>query len=306
MIYIAGRPHVLRLVDRPLQNVEATGIHTDVVEGMEKSLKRDVQREVRQSQGKILLHDELEESPGSYKITPLYETVSEDDIQTPRDVFELMIGEGYKVDYARIAITDEQTPLPLALDQLVHRVEAGYRDAGDLIFNCQMGRGRTTTGMVAACLISTVASRDVTRDAAKTDDESSLMYDRDDGYEEAAYLNGEYKTILRLVGILSHGKIAKAICDSAIDNVDNVQNLRTTIFDYKIKVDALGETSSPKYRQLFDISCNYLYRYGALIVLANYLIERRGLRLEAKDLSFPQWLQEHREITNLLSRRSLE
>lgn len=97
VIYIAGRPHVLRLVDRPLQNVEATGISTDVVEAMEKALKRDVQLEVRQLQGKLLLHDELEESPGSYKITPLFETVSEDDIMTPRDVFELMIAEGYHV-----------------------------------------------------------------------------------------------------------------------------------------------------------------------------------------------------------------
>lgn len=123
MLYIAGRPHVLRLVDRPLQNVEATGITTDVCEAMERGLKRDVQREVRENKGKILLHDELEESPGNYKITPLYETVSEDDIMTPRDVFELMMDEGYKVweafnldlfslintwldqvDYARVAI----------------------------------------------------------------------------------------------------------------------------------------------------------------------------------------------------------
>jgi Inositol hexakisphosphate len=97
VVYIAGRPHVLRLVDRPLQNVEATGISTDVVESMEIALKRDVQQELRRAQGKILLHDELEESPGKYQITPLYETVSEDDIMTPRDVFEFMVAEGYRV-----------------------------------------------------------------------------------------------------------------------------------------------------------------------------------------------------------------
>lgn len=105
MIYIAGRPHVLRIVDRPLQNVEATGITTDVVEGMEISLKRDVQKELRRGGGSILLHDEIEESPNNYKITPLFETVSEDDIMTPRDVFDLMIAEGYKVrsEYHRIS-----------------------------------------------------------------------------------------------------------------------------------------------------------------------------------------------------------
>ena len=66
---------------------------------MEITLKRDVQQELRRAQGKILLHDELEESPGKYKITPLYEIVSEDDIMTPRDVFELMVGEGYKASF---------------------------------------------------------------------------------------------------------------------------------------------------------------------------------------------------------------
>lgn len=34
--------------------------------------------------------------------------------------------------------TDEQAPLPDALDQLVHRVEAGLKVAGDFVFNCQM------------------------------------------------------------------------------------------------------------------------------------------------------------------------
>lgn len=42
---------------------------------------------------------------------------------------------------------------------------------------------------------------------------------------------GEYKTILRLVGILSHGKIAKRLCDAAIDGVDSVQNLRKAVFE---------------------------------------------------------------------------
>jgi len=161
--------------------------------------------------------------------------------------------------------------------------------------------------MVAACLISTVASRDVTLDPIddEQNDTASSTYDRFDGYEETAYLNGEYKTILRLVGILSHGKIAKRLCDRAIDSVDSVQNLRKAIFDYKVKVDAL-DSSSAKYRQLFDIACNYLYRYGALIVLANYLIEKRKLQLGTQDQSFPAWLQEHREINTLLARRSLE
>ena len=45
------------------------------------------------------------------------------------------------------------------------------------------------------------------------------------------YYLGDYNTILRLVGILSYGKIAKRLCDRAIDNVDSVQNLRKAVYE---------------------------------------------------------------------------
>ena len=47
--------------------------------------------------GRILLHDEIEERPNVFSIVPIWENVSEEDIMTPRDVFELMTKEGYKV-----------------------------------------------------------------------------------------------------------------------------------------------------------------------------------------------------------------
>lgn len=62
----------------------ATGITTDVVEQMEKNLKRDVQREVYLDNGRILLHDEVEDAPGQFTITPQWESVSVGDIMTPR------------------------------------------------------------------------------------------------------------------------------------------------------------------------------------------------------------------------------
>ncbi|KAI0052293.1 hypothetical protein FA95DRAFT_1553613 [Auriscalpium vulgare] len=305
VIYIAGRPHVLRLVDRPLENVEATGITTNAVEAMEENFKRDVLREVRAGDGRILLHDEVEERPNVFTIVPLWETVSEADIMTPRDVFNLVAKEGYKVDYGRVAITDEQAPLPGALSQLLDRVTTSYEKAGDFVFNCQMGRGRTTTGMVSACLIATAMNWQESEDGELIKPETALEdYDSIDGpSEEEAYLQGEYKIILQLVGVLSHGKLAKRLADGAIDQMQDVQNLRKAIYDNKLKVEAC-EKGSAKHRKLFSLAANYLYRYGALIVFANFLIETR--RGEAKDIMFPEWLAAHREIAKLLGRRSLD
>jgi hypothetical protein len=72
-------------------------VTTAMVERMEENLKRDVVREVRASHGRILLHDEVEERPGVFSIIPIWEDVSEEDIMTPRNIFELMVKEGYHV-----------------------------------------------------------------------------------------------------------------------------------------------------------------------------------------------------------------
>lgn len=64
---------------------------------MEETFKKDVLRELRQGDGRILLHDEVEERPGVFSLVPIWEEVSEDDIMTPRNVYELMTKEGYHV-----------------------------------------------------------------------------------------------------------------------------------------------------------------------------------------------------------------
>lgn len=86
VLYVNGRPHVLRLADQPLTNVEATGVTTDVVERMEVALKADVLAEAKSRQGRVLLHDEVEVKPGNFDIIPVWETVQEGDVLTPREV----------------------------------------------------------------------------------------------------------------------------------------------------------------------------------------------------------------------------
>jgi hypothetical protein len=95
-----------------------------------------------------------------------------------------MKDEGYLVDYARLPgkimhdslktamanvdlfnlyvdiVTDEQAPIPGVFSRLEQRVTRALKSipeqdlAAHLVFNCQMGRGRTTTGMVAAMLVA--------------------------------------------------------------------------------------------------------------------------------------------------------
>jgi hypothetical protein len=110
--------------------------------------------------------------------------------------------------------------------------------------------------MVTACLIATTdawAGQEGQADPP-VEDVQEEFYDSLDGpSEEEAYMQGkffphlplrwgrdqlvsvptgEYKLILQLVGVLSHGKVAKKLADRAIDLMEDVQNLRKAIYPY--------------------------------------------------------------------------
>lgn len=82
----------------------ATGVTTAVVESMEDNFKKDVLREAHNGGGRILLHDEVEERPGVVSIVPIWEVVEEKDIMTPRDVFDLIVAQGYRVCFSSLLV----------------------------------------------------------------------------------------------------------------------------------------------------------------------------------------------------------
>ncbi|GAA6059315.1 hypothetical protein JCM10212_005895 [Sporobolomyces blumeae] len=319
VLYIRSRPHVLRLFNQPLENVVTTGVTTATVEAMEQELKRDLLREREKTGGKVLLHDEIEEN-GTFTVTAMWEHVEPEDILTPREVFGLMQSEGLLVDYDRLPVTDEQSPIPGVFSRIEQRVSAALSKPGKagLTMNCQMGRGRTTTGMVACALVYNILfARSTAFDMAASfiaPDHGSSW----DGREADPYLNGEYKIVLQLIGVLRNGKLAKKLTDRAIDNMEAVQNLRTAIYSFKLRVEA-AESGSKKREKLFEQALNYLYRYATLIVFANFLLDKASFIEDESDTEseadadksqpyqpFEEYLAARPEIKRILSRRTLD
>ena len=72
-------------------------------------------------------------------------------------------------------------------------------------------------------------------------------------------LNGEYRIILRLVGVLSQGKLAKLLVDEAVDRMDQVQNLRVACYDARLRAEN-APVGSAKRRHLSTVFNNYLAR----------------------------------------------
>ncbi|KAI8918923.1 inositol hexakisphosphate-domain-containing protein [Entophlyctis helioformis] len=285
VIYVNGKPYVLRLLQDPLKNLEATGITRERVELMENQMKKEILEDMGRYGGRLLLHEERVEGSG-FVIVPVWETVRAEDIETPGDVYASIQQEGYRVDYMRVPITDEQAPIPDVFDQLVERLLCIGVD-GDALFNCQMGRGRTTTGIVTTCLMQMIvghaslpanhayllADEDGDHHAGMGGDGPHVHSGRDSEADlHAQYKAGEYKIVMQLLSVLQYGKLAKALTDRAIDMADHMQNLRTAIYDNRLRVLA-ADVGSRKYTVLHEVVLNYLIRYVYLIVFADYLIE---------------------------------
>lgn len=102
VLYLNGKPYVLRVFQNPVKNIETTGIVRERVEMMESRMKQDALNELRQYGGRILLHEEEAGKSGGFEVVPVWETIKEEDVETPFEVYESIMKEGYKVEYLRI------------------------------------------------------------------------------------------------------------------------------------------------------------------------------------------------------------
>lgn len=132
VVYINGRPFVLRDVERPFSNLEYTGINRERVEQMEARLKEDILNEAARYGNKILVTDELPDG----QMVDQWESVSCNSVKTPLEVYQELQVEGYLVDYERVPVTDEKSPKEQDFDILVHKISQADVNT-EIIFNCQ-------------------------------------------------------------------------------------------------------------------------------------------------------------------------
>jgi len=155
VIYINGRTLTLRDVNHKGMNLENPGASGADAEALEKRLKDELIANARRDdQGRLLIETYKEAGFDKEKNEPILEKVmlpvNESDIKTTREVFDGIAREyrekGITVDFNRVPISDEKKPEDKDIDQLIGQFRA-VDDSTEVVFNCQAGRGRTTTGM---------------------------------------------------------------------------------------------------------------------------------------------------------------
>lgn len=144
-LYIDGQPYSLRTKENPCSNTKNPSFEGSEVEDLERQLKADVLEEAKLNGGKILLH----QSDVYPNVAPIWVEINDSNVKTVREVFDDLKSEGFSVDYRRVPISDEEAAEVKDFDALREFVGWAKSDQ-NLVFNCQAGKGRTTTGMMIA------------------------------------------------------------------------------------------------------------------------------------------------------------
>ena len=311
VLYINGRPFVVREADKPFANLEYTGIDRYRVEEMEARLKQDVLEEAKNYSNQILVADEDDQ----FQVLEHWEPVSEADVQTPLEVYEELASEsGFDVDYLRVPITDEKAPKDDDFETLIKRCWQPPLSAA-LVFNCQMGRGRTTTGTVIGSLLYLRSRLEDLALPLKPQDGFPEWFSSGDEvvpdvvlsprgniplHSEEELKAGKYGTIRSLLRVLEHGKKGKRVLDVTLDACSAMQNLREAIAGYRKRI--FTEANDMQRQSLLQVCIEYLERYFVLIAFTAYLNSPGFSPGRPNHISFSAWTAARPELRSILER----
>ncbi|EPY20257.1 metal ion binding protein [Strigomonas culicis] len=300
LLYIGDKPCVFRDLSAPYVNVELTGIHTRKIELVEEQLREDILKEAGQYDGRFLIHDEG--SPG--ELVGAWETANTDTIKTIRQVYDELAADGVRCLMIRQPVTDEQSPdigdFDGLLQALLPRITSHRATTESLsfVFNCQMGRGRTTTGMVICCMLIGLVLPGYY-------DELHAIYDPLYKETDTELGRGEYTIITQLKRVLAQGRATKYKVDLVLEACSDMQNLRTAIEVLAIASQSPDATEASRARSHHS-GVHYLVRYFNLIVFAVYLEEEFDMVKKRMRRTFTSFMASHPELVTLSATAALK
>ncbi|KAG9146991.1 hypothetical protein Leryth_005245 [Lithospermum erythrorhizon] len=316
VVYINGKPFVLREVERPYKNMrEYSGIDQERLESMEARLKNDILREADLYKGAIMVIHETDDG----KIFDGWEHVTPDTVQTPLEVFNSLKADGFPVKYARVPITDGKAPKSSVFDMLASNIVSAPSDAA-FVFNCQMGIGRTTTGTVIACLLKLridygrpiIVLRDDllhgeynsgTSDGEENEnhDSSSMTISSNVNPEKDpshAFGINDILLLWKITRLFDNGVDCRVALDSIIDRCSALQNIRQAVLQYR-KIFNQQHVEPRERRVALNRGAEYLERYFRLIAFAAYLGSEAfdGICGQGPSrMTFKDWLHRRPEV----------
>jgi len=316
VVYLNGQSFTPRLCDRMNENMEFPGATEADINWLQDcfvgALKDKVEtarndRYTPEEEKGIIRYyrDTYAEHPEDRKNIEYSVHMDNDEcLVTLSGMYEQLRQLNFNLSYARMPIVDEKAPSEESFDNLVRELKDLDPDTA-CVFNCQMGKGRTTTGMIIATLVKDILhgqSGDrsyppLTVDRAEFPDEEEAL--------EEEHRLGNYNVIEQIYKYIPEAKEGKAHLDHVIDlcgtpkeGGTGLQNLRECIQWTEEKFNFEPKLKKPFWKQM---SVNFIERYCYLIVFTTYLKERAPRSL---DISFVLWLDIRAEIREIIYKGS--
>merc|ERR1712213_119553 len=236
------------------------------------------------------------------------------EVMTLTSIYSGLKEKNEKVNAIRIPLNQETAPAEECFDQITALLK-NTSASTPIVFNCQAGISRTTTGMVIASLVKEfqLASElnhmkgivpDDILEALKKKKLGLPGIDIEAPVEKNAMMAGEFEVILELLaayGEGDQGKIAKAQVDKLIDLAapppkgTGVQNIRECIIESKMAFDV----SADEWQMyLKNKIMNNIERYFYLIVFAMYVREAGPKEFPQ---TFKEWMDQHGSLRDMIA-----
>merc|ERR1719427_1262726 len=231
-------------------------------------------------------------------------------VTTLNEIYAQLKEKVPKLEALRIPMNQEKAPAEENFDQIVALLKETSA-ACPVVFNCQAGISRTTTGIVIAGILKELQlTRELDRmrgivpddilDALKKKKLGLPGIDIEVQEDRNAMQMGEFEVIKELLAAFSEAKVAKAQVDKLIDLAappprgTGVENIRECIIESKMTFDV----SSDDWQAYLKAKImNNIQRYFYLIVFAMYI---REVGPKGFPQTFKQYMDDHSGLRTMI------
>jgi len=312
VVYMNGQSFTPRLRENMNENMEFPGATGEYIEWLQNSFAKTIKEQVekdkvdpfvkREERGKVKYYrDTYAEHPEDREnIEYCVQMEGEDALLTLTELYDSMKSLGFDLSYFRLPIVDEKAPRDIDFDDALNAMRQTDPDSA-CIFNCQMGKGRTTTGMILACLLKDMLFGDRDKKYFKNDKVTTEEFPDEDEYLEERAKRGQYQILDNVSKYIPGVDEAKAHIDHIIDLCGvppagtGLQNLRECILWTQTKHDFEPKRKRPFWKQM---SKNFIERYVYLVVFTTYV---KAFSHRDFDKSFTHWMDERAELREVIN-----
>jgi len=310
LVYVNGQPYAPRDPENPHANLNIK-MTVDEIQILDRHLAKILKkRQAESGNNTIKIHKDEEFAENPMDRIDIEDTITVENIKDLDTVYDYC-REQCKVDLVVVRIPSREDQMPVESMDIIIDALKDEQASTPCIFNCQMGKGRTTLGMMVASLIKEISITAELRrmeeinliHPATVKDLLHTKFERLPGgtqEEDDPFSKGEFEVIKELCSAIPSACEAKRKIDIIIDKCGpppkgaGIQNLRECIIQTKWKYDVAPEDKQIAYKAMI---INFIERYFYTICFSIYALE---FGPQGYPKTFNQWMEEKKELETMI------